>query len=55
MEFNKELFNFIGYMSFFDPIGMGPASDCSGHEDEVEEDVRNTLSEASDEDDWDEI
>ena len=55
MEFNKELFNFIGNMSFFNPIGMGRASDCSGHEDEAKEDERNTLSEAPDADDWDEI
>lgn len=27
MELNKELFNFIGYMSFFNPICMGRASD----------------------------
>ena len=50
MELNKELFNFIGYMSFFYPICMGRASDCSEHEDE-----RNTLSEAPDADDWNEI
>lgn len=55
MGFNKGVLDFIGYMSFFNQIGTGRASDCSVHEDEAKEDERNTLSEAPDEDDWDEI
>lgn len=55
MGFNKGLFDFIGYMSFFNPIGTGQASDCSVHEDATEEDEWNTLSEEPDADDWDEI
>ncbi len=55
MGFNKGLFDFIGYMSFFNPIGTGRASDCSVHEDETEEDEQDVLSEEPDTDDWDEV
>lgn len=55
MGFNKGLFDFIGYMSFFNPIGTGRVSDCSVHEDETEEDGQDVLSEEPDTDDWDEV
>lgn len=40
MGFNKGLFDFIGYMSFFDPIGTGRASD-SLQQDDFSEDVQD--------------
>ena len=55
MGFNKGLFDFIGYMSFFNPIGTGDASDCSVHEEETEEDERDALSEEPNADDWGEV
>ena len=53
MEFNKGLFDFIGYMSFFNPIGTGRAADSSVQEDDTEEEW-DALSEEPDADDWDE-
>ena len=54
MGFNKGLFDFIGYMSFFNPIGTGRAADSSVQEDDTEEDEWDALSEEPDADDWDE-
>ena len=45
MEFNKELFNFIGYMSFFNPIGTGRASDALEQQDAFSDDVQDNSSE----------
>lgn len=45
MKFNKELFNFIGYMSFFDPIGTGRASDALEQQDAFSDDVQDNSSE----------
>lgn len=53
MEFNKGLLDFIGYMSFFDPIGTGRAADSSVQGDDTEEEL-DALSEETDADDWDE-
>lgn len=44
MGFNKGLFDFIGYMSFFDPIGTDRASD-SLQQDDFSEDVQDDSSE----------
>ena len=55
MMFNKGLFDFIGYMSFFDPIGTGRAADSSVQKDDTEEDDWDARSEEADADDWDEI
>lgn len=46
MGFNKGLFDFIGYMSFFDPVCTGQASDCPVHEDETEEDEWDALGDS---------
>ena len=53
MMFNKGLLDFIGYMSFFDPIGTGRAADSSVQEDDTEEEW-DAPSEEPDADDWDE-
>lgn len=45
MGFNKELFNFIGYMSFFNPIGTGRASDALEQQDAFSDDVQDNSSE----------
>lgn len=44
MELNKELFNFIGYMSFFNPIGTGQASDALEQQDAFSDDVQDDYS-----------
>lgn len=49
MGFNKGLFDFIGYMSFFDPIGTGRASDSLEQQDDFSEDAQDD-SAADDED-----
>ena len=49
MGFNKGLFDFIGYMSFFDPIGTGRVSDSLEQQDDFSEDVQDD-SAADDED-----
>ena len=44
MGFNKGLFDFIGYMSFFDPIGTGRASDALEQQDAFSDDVQDDFS-----------
>lgn len=45
MEFGKALFDFIGYMSFFDPIGTGQASDILEQQDDSSYDTQDDPSE----------
>lgn len=45
MEFGKALFDFIGYMSFFDPIGTGQASDILEQQDDSSYDTQDDSSE----------
>lgn len=45
MGFNKGLFDFIGYMSFFNPIGTGRVSDSLEQQDDFSEDVQDDSSE----------
>ena len=49
MGFGKSLFDFIGYMSFFNPIGTGQASDSLEQQDDFSDEERD--DHASDE--WD--
>lgn len=44
MGFGKSLFDFIGYMSFFNPIGTGQASDALEQQDDFSEDVQDDSS-----------
>jgi hypothetical protein len=45
MGFGKSLFDFVGYMSFFNPIGTGRASDALEKQDDFSEDVQDDSSE----------
>ena len=45
MGFGKSLFDFIGYMSFFNPIGTGQASDSLEQQDDFLDDVQEDSSE----------
>ena len=45
MGFGKVLFDFIGYMSFFNPIGTGRVSDSLEQQDDFSEDVQDDSSE----------
>lgn len=45
MGFNKGLLDFIGYMSFFNPIGTGRASDALEQQDDFLDDVQDDSSE----------
>ena len=38
MGFGKPLFDFVGYMSFFNPIGTGRVSDSLEQQDDSSED-----------------
>ena len=40
MGFGKSLFDFIGYMSFFNPIGTGQASDSLEQLDDFSDDAQ---------------
>lgn len=44
MGFGKSLFDFIGYMSFFNPIGTGRASDALEQQDVFSDDVQDDYS-----------
>ena len=44
MGFGKSLFDFIGYMSFFNPIGTGRASDAVEQQDAFSDDVQDDYS-----------
>lgn len=44
MMFNKGLFDFIGYMNFFNPIGTGRASDALEQQDAFSDDVQDDYS-----------
>ena len=44
MEFGKSLFDFIGYMSFFNPIGTGQASDFLEQQDDFSDDGQDEAS-----------
>lgn len=44
MGFGKSLFNFIGYMSFFNPIGTGRASNSLGQQDDLQQEAQNCTS-----------
>ena len=45
MGFGKSLFDFFGYMSFFNPIGTGRVSDSLEQQDDFSEDVQDDSSE----------
>ena len=45
MGFGKSLFDFVGYMSFFNPIGTGRVSDSLEQQDDFSEDVQDDSSE----------
>lgn len=45
MGFGKFLFDFVGYMSFFNPIGTGRVSDSLEQQDDFSEDVQDDSSE----------
>ena len=45
MGLGKALFDFIGYMSFFNPIGTGQASDSLEQQDDFSDDVQDDSSE----------
>ena len=45
MGFGKSLFDFVGYMSFFNPIGTGRVSDSLEQQDDFSEDVKDDSSE----------
>ena len=45
MGFGKVLFDFIGYMSFFNPIGTGQASDILEQQDDFSYDTQDDTSE----------
>ena len=44
MGFGKSLFDFIGYMSFFNPIGTGQASDSLEQQDDFSDDAQGDSS-----------
>lgn len=44
MGFGKSLFDFVGYMSFFNPIGTGQVSDSLEQQDDFSEDVQDDYS-----------
>lgn len=44
MGLGKALFDFIGYMSFFNPIGTGRASDSLEQQDDFSDDVQDGCS-----------
>ena len=41
MGFGKSLFDFVGYMSFFNPIGTGRVPDSLEQQDDFSEDVQD--------------
>lgn len=45
MGFGNPLFDFVGYMSFFNPIGTGRVSDSLEQQDDFSEDVQDDSSE----------
>lgn len=45
MGFGKFLFDFVGYMIFFNPIGTGRVSDSLEQQDDFSEDVQDDSSE----------
>ena len=45
MGFGKPLFDFVGYMSFFNPIGTGRVSDSLEQQDDFSEAVQDDSSE----------
>lgn len=45
MGFGKSLFDFVGYMSFFNPIGTGRVSDSLEQQDDFSENVQDDSSE----------
>ena len=45
MGFGKPLFDFVGYMSFFNTIGTGRVSDSLEQQDDFSEDVQDDSSE----------
>lgn len=45
MGFGKSLFDFVGYMSFFNPIRTGRVSDSLEQQDDFSEDVQDDSSE----------
>lgn len=44
MGFGKSLFDFIGYMSFFNPIGTGQASNALAQQDDFSDDAQDDCS-----------
>ena len=44
MGFGKSLFDFIGYMSFFSPIGTGRVSDSLEQQDDLQQEAQNCTS-----------
>ena len=44
MKFNKGLFDFIGYMSFFNPVGTGAAGDSKANREVLFDDVQECSS-----------
>lgn len=44
MGFGKSLFDFIGYMSFFNPIGTGQASNALEQQDDFSDDAQYDCS-----------
>ena len=44
MGFGKSLFNFIGYMSFFNPIGTGQVSNALEQQDDFSSDAQDDCS-----------
>lgn len=44
MKFNKGLFDFIGYMSFFNPVGTGAAGDSKANQKVLFDDVQECSS-----------
>ena len=44
MGFGKSLFDFVGYMSFFNPIGTGRVSDSLEQQDDFSGDVQDDYS-----------
>lgn len=45
MGFGKSLFDFVGYMSFFNPIGTGRVPNSLEQQDDFSEDVQDDSSE----------
>lgn len=45
MGFGKSLFDFVGYMSFFNPIGTDQVSDSLEQQDDFSGDVQDDSSE----------